>query len=222
MTAPQSTTTNGSLARGLREVDRAREHVLAGARLALEEHRRVGRRDALEHAEDRAHREALADGRTELGACSEGSTSTRASVGSNHHLDLAEPEDRAGRGERLGDFGTRDAGPVGRAEVLDRRRRRCARSISQWWRETVSSGSTRSLSGALPTRTRLSMSRRLTGGHPGEHEQREVACRAGRAGRQARGDGSIGLHLGCHRSASRTGKTTGGRPGYPANAMKSP
>src|SRR6185436_3593982 len=36
-----------------REVDGAREHVLARARLALEQHGSVGRRDALEHAEHR-------------------------------------------------------------------------------------------------------------------------------------------------------------------------
>ena len=58
---------NGCFGARAREVNRAREHVLAGAGLALEEHRGVGRRDALEHAEDRAHGEALADGRAELG-----------------------------------------------------------------------------------------------------------------------------------------------------------
>src|SRR5690606_32272841 len=42
-------------------VQRARDHVLAGPGLALDEDRGVGRRDALDQAEDLAHRGRLAD-----------------------------------------------------------------------------------------------------------------------------------------------------------------
>ena len=58
--ALQSTTTNGPRARGERVVDRARRELLAGARLALDQHGRVGRRRHLEHGEQLAHRDALA------------------------------------------------------------------------------------------------------------------------------------------------------------------
>jgi hypothetical protein len=49
-------------ARGARRaaVDEAREHLLAGARLALQQHRRVARRDALARPHDGGHRRAFA------------------------------------------------------------------------------------------------------------------------------------------------------------------
>ncbi len=59
-TAPQSTTMNGCSRRGDSCVQGPRDHVLAGAGLALDQHRGVGRRDALDQAEDLAHRDATA------------------------------------------------------------------------------------------------------------------------------------------------------------------
>ena len=60
-TAPQSTTTNGLSLRRDSAWMRARDQILAGAGLALDQHGRVGRRDALDQAEDLAHRERAAD-----------------------------------------------------------------------------------------------------------------------------------------------------------------
>ena len=47
-------------------VQGARDHVLAGAGLALDEHGRVGRRDLLDQAEDLAHRGRAPDHLAEL------------------------------------------------------------------------------------------------------------------------------------------------------------
>ena len=49
-----------------RVVDRPRRELLAGAGLALDQHRRVGRRRHLEHREQLAHRDALARHRAEV------------------------------------------------------------------------------------------------------------------------------------------------------------
>ena len=59
--APQSTTTNGPRGARRRVVDRARHQLLAGAGLALDQHRRVGRRDARHPGEQLAHRRAGAE-----------------------------------------------------------------------------------------------------------------------------------------------------------------
>ena len=58
--APQSTTTNGFSARGLRWTISVRHELLAGAALALDEHVDVARRDLLEQREELAHRHARA------------------------------------------------------------------------------------------------------------------------------------------------------------------
>ena len=103
-TAPQSTTTNGLSGARRQLVERARDHLLAGAGLALDEHGRVGRRDPLEQAEDLAHRGRLADhlaerfllGRQDLDALLE-----------RRELELgrADADHRAGAQVRLLDLG---------------------------------------------------------------------------------------------------------------------
>ena len=61
--APQLTRTNGPAARARARVDRARDHLLAGAGLAEDQHRRVGARDLL----DALHHVAQAGGRADDG-----------------------------------------------------------------------------------------------------------------------------------------------------------
>jgi hypothetical protein len=60
-TAPQSKTIIGPCARARQLVDGLRDHLLAGAGLALDDHRGVGRRDLLDDGVDLAQPRLLAD-----------------------------------------------------------------------------------------------------------------------------------------------------------------
>ena len=62
-TAEQFSSTKGARARASARVDGARDQLLARARLAVDEHAPVGRRDQLDLLAERAHRHRLADHR---------------------------------------------------------------------------------------------------------------------------------------------------------------
>ena len=66
VSAPQLTATNGRSLRGDRTWMARRDQLLAGARLAGDQHRAAGRRDRLHHLEDLQHRAAVADDVVEL------------------------------------------------------------------------------------------------------------------------------------------------------------
>jgi hypothetical protein len=98
------------------QVQGPRDHVLAGAGLALDQHGRVGRRDALHQSEDLAHRRRLADhlaeplllARQDLDALLE-----------RRELELAGPQadHRAGAQVRLLDLGAVEERAVGRLQI---------------------------------------------------------------------------------------------------------
>ncbi len=96
--------------------DGAREDVLAGARLALEEHGALGRRDALEHAEDAAHGEALPERGPEARLLAREDLGFRRGR-AERDLDLADLEHGARREERVRDARAVDARAVRRAEI---------------------------------------------------------------------------------------------------------
>ena len=100
-----------------RVVDRARAQLLAGARLALDQHGGVGRRGHLEHREQLAHRQALAGHRTEVIAIAR---RQRRRVGrGDPHRRLAELDGRAAGDHDLGDPRALPPRAVRRAEILD-------------------------------------------------------------------------------------------------------
>jgi hypothetical protein len=94
----------------------AREHVLARAGLAFEQDARVGRRDALEHAEDRAHREAVAERFAELGRLARQDDGL-ARLDAHAELDAAHADGRAGLDHGFVHGGAADARVVGRAQI---------------------------------------------------------------------------------------------------------
>jgi hypothetical protein len=97
-------------------VDGARQQVLAGAGLALEQDRGVGAGDSLEHTEDLAHRQAAPADRSEV----LGGAGQQLDPRVPRHepdLDLAEREDVAGLQEAVGDPHPADEHAVGRLLV---------------------------------------------------------------------------------------------------------
>ena len=89
------------------------------------------------------------------------------------------------------------------------------RSSSQWWRDTVSSGKTRSLSVALPTRTRSRWGAVCPDATPVRTSRVKIARRLRRLGAGAGGDGSVGLHVAVIEGPLEPGSPRDRPPGFP-------
>ena len=106
-----------ALAARRRLVNRARHDVFAAAGLAADEDREVGRRDALEHAEDFAHAHRAADDITERMARADRDLLGATVVGQEADARLAHGDRRARVQEALFDRDVTDTRTVERAEV---------------------------------------------------------------------------------------------------------
>ena len=114
--APQSTTTNGLLRARARLVDGLRDELLAGARLAGDEHREVRRRGLLQALEDAAHprRSARPAGRSRRGP---GTSTSLGPDGRELHHRVAERHVRVLGEVDLAHARVADERAVARAEV---------------------------------------------------------------------------------------------------------
>src|SRR5262245_7341929 len=115
--APQSTTTSGRLARA-RVVQRLGDTLLARSGLALDQHRRVARRDALELREQLAHARTGTDQRAERLALRGRQLDLRA-LDLDAHLAVAQREHGAAADRGLDDRDAAGQRLVAAAEIPD-------------------------------------------------------------------------------------------------------
>ena len=97
-------------------MDGAREHVFARARFAFEQHAGVRGRDALEHAEDGAHGDAVAERLTEQRRLAR-QHHRLARLHAQAEVDAADADGRSGLDDGLVHCRATDARLVGRPEV---------------------------------------------------------------------------------------------------------
>ena len=106
-------------------MDAAGEHVLAGARFALEQDGAVGGGYSFEHTEDRTHGDAAADGFAEVVAFA-GEDGGVAGAGLQAYFDGADAEGRTGREGCLLNNGAFNLCVVGRSEIAHQHAVVCA------------------------------------------------------------------------------------------------
>jgi hypothetical protein len=157
-------------------VNAAGQDVFAGAGLALEQHRRVGGGDVLEHAEQRAHRQAGAQRFAEL-ALLAGQNVRAVGFGSQDQIHVADGEGGAGFDRGFAHDGAPHAGVVGRAQVLDRDAVGAAAELAVVARDGVV-GQHQIVVRGLADPDALAHAEPLAAGLAGDHHQHQLVGRA--------------------------------------------
>ena len=171
---------------GANLVNRAREYVFAGAGLAFEQHRGVGRGDPLEHAEYLAHGQARAQRFAEAGRLT-GQYLSAIRLAAQQEFDAAHDDRRTRFDHRFAHSGAADAGMVGRTEIANDDAERRALELTVVARNRIVR-QYQVVVGGLTDREPLAELHALAARAPRDHDQQELVCLSAREWLRAGGD----------------------------------